>query len=303
MRVCSDLGLNHGTVLPKSVVHEGRTRSSSKLLWVSTLVLFAAACGGGGGGGGGGGVATAAGSGGTTSSFTVTPPPPDPKTFPICSLDSLADLTCDPTTHQLPTAQRLSTVSLSDWTCVTGRCPLADYGIWLKFSHHGVAEFRASDPAVLPFRGGLSYGVGPGGNRQLAGETPTAIRGTTFVYTGRAVAARSRGLLQGHDYADGNVRINIAATPAPRDGDPVEVIIRWRHPPNNPALRNILPTQMAWNYDLGIVLENGSFSYDAGTGAQRTILKGQYYGPNHEEFGGVFGRDGWNGAYGAEKLH
>ncbi len=49
---------------------------------------------------------------------------------------------------------------------------------------------------------------------------------------------------------------------------------------------------MMWN---GLTLTNGSF----GTGSQGDSIQGQFYGPNHEEVGGIFERDQIIGAFGA----
>ena len=49
---------------------------------------------------------------------------------------------------------------------------------------------------------------------------------------------------------------------------------------------------MMWD---GLALTNGTF----GTGSQGDSIQGQFYGPNHEEVGGIFERDQIIGAFGA----
>lgn len=53
-------------------------------------------------------------------------------------------------------------------------------------------------------------------------------------------------------------------------------------------------TDMTWD---GIALNNGSFE----TGSDGNSIEGRFYGPNHEEVGGIFERDEVIGAFGAKR--
>ena len=48
---------------------------------------------------------------------------------------------------------------------------------------------------------------------------------------------------------------------------------------------------MTWD---GLAVTNGTF----GTGSQGDSIQGRFYGPNHEEVGGIFERDHIIGAFG-----
>ena len=49
---------------------------------------------------------------------------------------------------------------------------------------------------------------------------------------------------------------------------------------------------MTWG---GLTVTNGTF----GTDSEGDSIQGQFYGPNHEEVGGIFERDQFVGAFGA----
>ena len=302
LRVCSNLGLNHGTVLPKSVVHEGRTRSSSKLLWVSTLVLFAAACGGGGGGSGG--IATETGGGGTTTTTTTITPPPPPDILPLCTYDEF--FTCDETQERFPNAV-FDTSSFGSWNCVEDQCPISAYEIVLTHSIHGIARFADFFNTSDTHLGAISYGMGSVGKRPLDGPAPTfdetskILDGVTFIYTGEAIGYNPSPS-SGSTIREGNVRINIrGGTPGDSTGDPIDITLQLQGLP-----------QWSWRHsdDPARIRVTNTFIYEEQEGppsnrvnvSPRNRITGRYYGPNHEEFGGTFLRDGWQGAYGAEKI-
>ena len=194
----------------------------------------------------------------------------------------------------------------NSWKCIKGKCPIQSYGIWLKYSTHGVAlikrlipENYRADPNVDqsgPDGGGIitdadgyqhtetgvSYGEKSNGNR-------IDPHSTTFTYTGRAVGVKYPDNEGGKSYKSGTATINIQNS---QTNQPVQVLIKLQDEP-----------QWDWNYSDGLsdmVLVDGSFSYDK-PGSVTERLEGQYYGPNHEEFGGIFIRDGWYGAYGGSQ--
>ena len=252
-------------------------KSLSKLLWVSTLVVFAAACGGGGGGGGGGSSITASAGGVTQSGANASggqnqnPPIVQPV---LQSLAMHSDTEPD-NWEQLLTG-------LSDETSAS---PLVqNYGAW-NDPEYPYVSFGLSVHGSRTF--GMVYG-------DLSPAPPNPAEGTSVTYRGVAyrynIGPRtSEGgwadvTLYGFNYGDKN-----NASPL------VEVSLTFQR-----FGRNLIVT-----WDDVPVTGNGFNAADTSADTTYT-LRGNFFGPNHESVGGVFhevsfGNPSAEGAFGAKR--
>ena len=157
------------------------------------------------------------------------------------------------------------------------------YGGWLDHSFF-VAEFNRINDGVLentPFN--YSYSIG-----DATGSNPTAEDGSgtwTGVMVGGDVSATA---------ARGN-RIQ---------GDAEITIADFADPKATVAFTNIYDlddrgprADMTWS---DIPVTDGGFG-TAPSGATKDVIEGSFYGPNHEEVGGIFERDQVLGAFGAAR--
>lgn len=130
----------------------------------------------------------------------------------------------------------------------------------------------------MPLAYSYSVGDAPNGNPEPAGG------GGTW-----------RGVMLGSDVSDTVMRGHAI------QGDAEITIADFDDPQAGVAFTHIfdLDTRiqrddMVWT---GIPVTAGGFA----TGAEHDAIEGRFYGPNHEEVGGVFERDGVLGAFGAAR--
>ena len=157
------------------------------------------------------------------------------------------------------------------------------YGGWLDHSFF-VSEFNRFNDELLkntPFN--YSYSIG-----DATGSNPTAESGSG-VWTGVMVGADVGATAARNSKIQGDAKITIADF-----DDPVASIAftnihdldaRGRRP------------DMIWS---AIPVTAGGFER-AGEGAVKNVIRGKFYGPNHEEVGGIFERDQILGAFGAAR--
>ena len=158
------------------------------------------------------------------------------------------------------------------------------YGGWLEHSLFGTRLTRFTDEAG-PSRGASvvsSYSLGIS-----TGENPSAAEGS----------ARWEGLMLGRDMrasagrgqavrGDADVTVDFAATGMTADVAFTDIVNIETGDPEN---------DMAWR---GMALEEVGF---ARRNAPGDTVSGRFYGPNEEEVGGVFERDGIAGAFGGRR--
>ena len=155
------------------------------------------------------------------------------------------------------------------------------YGGWLDHSFF-VVETDVIDEGVL--RGtafGYSYSVG-----DTTGTNP-AVEGGMATWTGVMVGGDvSATAARGH-HIQGDAEITITDLADPK------VSVAFTNIYNLNA--RIQLADITWS---GIPVTNGAFE----TGSDEDSIEGKFYGPNHEEVGGIFERNQILGAFGATRI-
>ena len=305
------------------------TRSSAALAAVASL-LFLAACGGGGSGGGGPSVSAPpvpqpqpqppATGGQTSGTPPVQPQPPAPTPQPpqppapsfdqatrttlerlIRSSDTVTDAsTIDgepfgwtPTAQPTPVSLRLADITKNDHDAFRsagarkamtesidnrGLVSALDYAGWFDHSFFMVGVWNPVGrdplrPSESTFTDAYSIGAASGSNPTSGGATWT-------------------GSMAGIDENEGAATFGNLVT-----GAATVSIPSFAQPAVDIALTGIADAStgkrhgdIRWN---GVSLSGGAFS--SGT------LSGHFYGPNHEEVGGIFLRNQISGAFGASR--
>ena len=153
------------------------------------------------------------------------------------------------------------------------------YGGWMEYSVFAVEV--ASFPTVANPELVLSIPYSAGNS---TGTNPSVVSGMTGTWTGAVV---------GMDYSVGANRGNIIHGEAIIEVDFAETNVDVGFSSlvdlNNPN-RSI--ANMDWS---DIPVSNGQFADGSGSNQ----VKGRFYGPNHEEVGGIFDRNQISGAFGA----
>ena len=150
----------------------------------------------------------------------------------------------------------------------TGPASYLEYGGWLD---HSMFYLAVSDLDSGFHADAYSLGVATGTNPVSGSATWTgAVIGVDIDIFGRGRALK------------GNAEINVDFADA--DVDVAFTIMRYR------LEGNITRPDMTWN---DLPLNAGEFGSDT--------IHGMFYGPNHEEVGGVFRRDGVLGAFGGAR--
>ena len=150
------------------------------------------------------------------------------------------------------------------------------YGGWLDHSFF-VVEFNRITDGILdntPFNYGYSIGDAPGTNPVAAGGSGT--------WSGVMVGADVSATAARGDRIQGEATLTIGSFANPA----VDVAFRKIY---NLDDRSALP-DMTWT---GIAVTAGAFA--------ATSIEGRFYGPDHEEVGGVFERNQVLGAFGATR--
>jgi len=150
------------------------------------------------------------------------------------------------------------------------------YGGWLDHSFFAVEFNRIADGILenTPFNYGYSIGDAP--------ETNPVAAGGSGTWSGVMVGADVSATAARGDRIQGEATLTIADFAAPA----VDVAFRAIY---NLDDRSPLP-DMTWT---GIAVTAGAFA--------ATSIEGRFYGPDHEEVGGVFERNEILGAFGAAR--
>lgn len=255
----------------------------SKPIAVAAVILLLAACGGGGGSG-------AASNGGPTG---PTVPVPDTVVFGdalVVAQGQLfrADSSCNASACTVIFQGERATIDLID---IDPNAP--DVTVTDQQTRNGVQTGRATVRDRLNFD---TFGVWGTYN------TGTPLRGSTTLQGVDVQFAFpvSLGMVSGSNPVSGSaiwtgamagVRIGSSSLEAEVIGD-AEMTADLAAASLDLAFTNIADTSGVSSNDIrwqGVSMENGSF--------QITGLNGRFYGPNHEEAGGVFERDGIAGAF------
>ena len=255
----------------------------SKPITVVAAMLLLAACGGGGGGG-------AASNGGPTG---PTVPVPDTVVFGDALVVAQGQLfrpdsSCNASACTVTFQGERATIDLLD---IDPNAP--DVTVTDQQTRNGVQTGRATAGDKLNFN---TFGVWGTYN------TGTPLRGSTILQGMDVQFAFpvSLGMVSGSNPISGSatwtgamagVRIGSSSLGAEVIGD-AEMIADLAAESLDLAFTNIADTSGVLGNDIrwqGVSMENGSF--------QTTGLDGRFYGPDHEEAGGVFERDGIAGAF------
>ena len=153
----------------------------------------------------------------------------------------------------------------------------AVYGGWLDHSYFWVsAEFDRQTRSISEDVDAVSIGLATGTNPVSGGASWHGVM------VGRDVSAT---VARGNAF-QGNAEVTIADFANPRVG----VAFTSIKDLSTGGSRG----DMTWS---GISLTNGGFA----TGSDGNSIEGRFYGPNHEEAGGIFERDQVIGAFGAKR--
>jgi hypothetical protein len=155
------------------------------------------------------------------------------------------------------------------------------YGGWLEHSFFIVETDVINEGVLRGTAFGYSYSVG-----DATGTNPT-IEGGTATWSGVMVGGDvSATAARGH-HIQGDAKITIADLESPK------VSIEFTNL-YNLNVRSPL-ADITWR---DIAVTNGGFE----SGLEGESIEGKFYGPNHEEVGGVFERDEILGAFGAMRI-
>ena len=166
-------------------------------------------------------------------------------------------------------------VSLGQRYAETAEDSYRSYGGWLSHSLFGVQGLSLEDYGV----GGIvSYSTGV-----ASGSDPMSGGGT---WTGVMVGADVSGTATNGNNIQGDAAISIADFADPK----VDVAFTGIYDLDTRGAR----ANMTWSE---IPLSDGSFR----DGGDRNSIEGRFYGPGHEEVGGIFERDRVVGAFGASR--
>ena len=149
------------------------------------------------------------------------------------------------------------------------------YGGWLEHSFFAVevGYFPSITTEV-----GLAYSIG-----DSTGTNPTAIAGRTATWTGSVVGGDYSSQYAGHViHGTATVTVDFGAS---------NVDVEFSNLVDLDATGRSI-ANMNWD---NIAVSGGKFS--RGSGAD--LIRGQFYGPNHEEVGGAFDHNQIGGAFGA----
>ena len=157
---------------------------------------------------------------------------------------------------------------------------LTGYGGWLDHNFFTVAHATISDDEVEYVSIPIAMSIG-----DATGTNPTSVTGS----------ATWSGVMVGTDVSATGSRSHRIR------GDADITIADFTDPRIGVAFTNIQDIDtggargdMAWS---GIPLVDGGFA----TGSDGNSIEGRFYGPNHEEVGGIFEREQVVGAFGAQR--
>ena len=152
------------------------------------------------------------------------------------------------------------------------------YGGWMEHSLFAVEVGYFPSVANPEFDVGVAYSVG-----DSTGTNPTAIAGRTATWTGSVVGGDYSSQYAGHViHGTATVTVDFGAS---------NVDVEFSNLVDLDATGRSI-ANMNWD---NIAVSGGKFS--RGSGAD--LIRGQFYGPNHEEVGGAFDHNQIGGAFGA----
>ena len=154
------------------------------------------------------------------------------------------------------------------------------YGGWMEHS------LFAAGVLASPKFNGYEYTIGSGVSLgDASGSNPVARDGHTATWTGAVVGGDYSVAYREH-VIHGTAEVEVDFTSAALD-------VRFSDLTDlDTPTRSI--ADMEWS---NVSIRGGSFSQGSGA----NLLKGQFYGPNHEEVGGVFDRNEIAGAFGGRR--
>ena len=266
---------------------------STFTLWPVAFFLFLVACGGGGGGGSS-----------SVSSQTPTASTPTPSTG--------GGVVSPPTTALTERWEHLMTTWSGETlpTINTARSNLDDlyqsrWGAWNDYAAFGIVRICAGGAALTNGRcsGGAAVGaydafvIGDALNE----TSPVEHDAYRLRWDGTAYVVRELGDTSSIHRGDANIGVIINPAASVHANATVWVQIEvdsrsflWGHPSADMMFGDILGDD-----DLDII--RGGFQHS--TLGNDGFIQGQFYGPNHEEVGGIFERTGggynYTGAFGA----
>ena len=160
-----------------------------------------------------------------------------------------------------------------------GQTNTLGYGGWLDHSFFFVQALTQTAPMSDPFTVGFGVSIG-----NAPGTNPAATGGATWT-----------GVMVGGDVSNTASRGNVI------QGDAEIDIDNFANPDVDIRFTNIYDLDsgstrgdMSWD---DIAVTGGAFS----TGSGANQIQGKFYGPNHEEVGGVFERNDVVGVFGAQR--
>ena len=157
------------------------------------------------------------------------------------------------------------------------RFPYHSYGGWMDHGFYfvrsqGIQDRDPLNPSLTTFADGYAVGDASGTNPVSGGST-------------------WQGAMAGIDVSDSETEANLI------EGDATVTIDDFDRPMPDIAFTNVRDanagtsrSSMRWS---DVALSGGSFS--------STGLSGRFFGPNHEEVGGIFIRDQVSGSFGAKR--
>ncbi len=161
---------------------------------------------------------------------------------------------------------------------------LLSYGGWLTYSAFeiGVAASPSFTGSEVSLALALSYGDGTRSN-------PSDIAGMTATWSG-VMAGVDMSSANRENFIHGEAEATVDFANSDMDVTFSNLVDL------NDANRNSALNNMNWTWQ-NLSLTNGAFRSGSGTHQ----IKGQFYGPNHEEVGGTFERNRVIGAFGAAR--
>ena len=256
------------------------------------LMLFLTGCGGGGGGGGSTSQIITLPSGNSADSLLVSDylhvQPSSVRSETTCSGGS-----CTVTTGLVQTSISLSdlgggTIGGTGDKTFNGveldrdtNSEIDTYGGWLNHNFFSAAKFDSTIEGVdYEFSYSLSVGDATGTN-----PTPVGTESTTGTWTGAMVGTDVSTNATYGNMIEGKADITLTFNNQNVDVSFTEIM---------DVDDNSARSDMNW---LNISVTNGRFQ----TGSNLNSIDGKFYGPNHEEVGGIFERDEILGAFGASR--
>lgn len=152
------------------------------------------------------------------------------------------------------------------------------YGGWMEHSYFAVQIDSFPSVANPDFDLAVALSVG-----DSTGTNPTSIAGRTATWTGSVVGGDYSTQYFGHViYGTATVTVDFGAS---------NVDVEFSNLVDVDATGRSI-SNMNWD---NIAVSSGKFLQGSGT----DLIRGQFYGPNHEEVGGAFDRNQIGGAFGA----